>query len=73
MKSAIFNFLVLQVIIWSIVFSNSSEESDVQHASVSKLANTTEVVHTDQLIDSESVLTQEMSYYDKLKLLYEHF
>ncbi len=46
MKTAIFNFMVLQIIIWSIVFSNSNEspEGEVNHASISNIANTTEAV-----------------------------
>lgn len=37
MKTAIFNFLVLQVVIWAIVFSNniSGQNGDVNYASIS--------------------------------------
>lgn len=37
MKTSIFNFLVLQVVVWTIVFSNNtnSRQNDIQHSSFS--------------------------------------
>ena len=55
MKTAIFNFLVLQVVIWAIVFSNniSGQTNEVNHASIS---DTWEVAKIGENIDQEVVL-----------------
>ena len=55
MKTAIFNFLVLQVTVWAVVFSSSLNEqnSDVNHASIS---DTWEVVNVGKNVNYERVL-----------------
>lgn len=55
MKTAIFNFLVLQAVIWAIVFSNniSGNTNEVNYASIS---DTWEVVKIGDLSDKSVVL-----------------
>ena len=55
MKTTIFNFLVLQVTVWAVVFSSSLNEqnSDVNHASIS---DTWEVVNVGKNINQDMVL-----------------
>ena len=55
MKTTIFNFLVLQVTVWAVVFTSSLNEqnSDVNHASIS---DTWEVVNVGKNINQDMVL-----------------
>ena len=55
MKTAIFNFLVLQIVVWAIVFSSniSGETSEVNYASIS---DTWEVVKVGENSNQEVVL-----------------
>ena len=55
MKTAIFNFLVLQIVVWAIVFSSniSGETSEVNYASIS---DTWEVVKVGENSSKEVVL-----------------
>ena len=54
MKRALFNFLVLQLIVWTIVFYNGSNNSDaVNHASIS---DTWKVINIEDKNDESFVL-----------------
>ena len=55
MKTTIFNFLVLQIVVWAVVFSSSInvEKSDVNHASIS---DTWEVVNVGKNVNHERIL-----------------
>ena len=55
MKTAIFNFLVLQVVIWAIVFSNniSGQTNEIKYASIS---DTWEVAKVGENTDQKVVL-----------------
>ena len=55
MKTTIFNFLVLQVVVWAVVFSSSlnEQDSDVNHASIS---DTWEVVNVGKNVNQERIL-----------------
>jgi hypothetical protein len=54
MKRAIFNFFVLQVVVWTVVFYNGSENTEnINHASIS---DTWEVMSIDNKEDKSFVL-----------------